>query len=165
MFGVWKELSVYYLDFLAVVAQVWSVRPLSYMEPLLDKLARQKPVRMIFETIRKWDKQSDKSPNVPVIRFIGFTIFTMALVLGLFIFALGDGDDSQPSSFIFSVIGVIWAVIAWPFIAVDFIYHGAIRDYFLVPVWILTGMFWAAVIELFIKLRRRKRSNTTPESK
>jgi len=132
------------------------------MEPLLDKLARQKPVRMIFETIGRWDKQSDKSPNVPVIRFIGFTIFTMVLVLALLIFELGDLGDSQPPSFIFSVIGVILAVIAWPFIAVDFICHRAIQEYFLVPVWILTGMFWAAVVELLIKLKRRKRPNPVP---
>jgi hypothetical protein len=99
------------------------------MEPLLDKLARQKQVRMFFETIRRWDKQSDKSPNVPAIRFIGFTIFTMALVFGLFFLALGFLDDTQPHLF----ISVIWDVIAWPFIAAAFIWHGDPPDFFIIP--------------------------------
>jgi hypothetical protein len=146
-----------------MVAQLWDVRPVSYMEPLLDKLARQKPVRMIFETIRRWDKQSDKSPNVPVIRFIGSTICVMALVFILFILMIGS-YDGQPSSSIFDVIEVILAVIAWPFLVASFfIFHGYNLDIFLVPTWILTGMFWAAVIELFIRWRRRKRFNSTPK--
>jgi hypothetical protein len=133
------------------------------MEPLLDKLARQKTVRMIFQTIRTCDKQSDKVAKMPVVRFIGSTICAMVLVFGLFLLALVFPDSSQPFSFFFCVIAVIWAVIAWPFIAVAFIFHGDLPDISLIPVWILTGMFWAAVIELFIKLKRRKMPNKSPE--
>jgi len=83
------------------------------MEPLVDKLARQKPVRMIFETIRRWDKESDKSPNVPVIRFISFTFLTMVLVFVLFILTLENAYDDQSNSFISHSIAVVLVVMAF----------------------------------------------------
>jgi hypothetical protein len=135
------------------------------MEPLLHKLARQKPVRAIFETIRRWDKESQKSPNVPPFRFIGLTICGMALVLGLFIYGvlLGSSDDSQSDSFISygpSIIRtVIWTVIAWPFFVAAFIFQGDPPISVLFVAWVLTGMFWAAVIELFVKWKGRKKPN------
>jgi hypothetical protein len=133
------------------------------MEPLIDKLARQKPVRMIFETIRRWDKQSEKSPNVPVIRFIGSTICIMALTFGLFILALALPDDPKPYSYISCVMTVGWAVIAWPFVAIGVIFPGDPPDFLIVPIWTLTGLFWATVIELFIKWKKRKRPSMKEE--
>jgi hypothetical protein len=129
------------------------------MEPLLDKLGRQKAVQKIFETIRTCDKQSDRLANKRVTRFIVSTICAMVLVFGLFFISIiFSSDDSQPS-FISWPIAIVGAVAVWPFIAVDFIFHGDLPDVFIIPVWIVTGLFWAAVVELFIKLKRRKTPN------
>ena|ERR1700690_2530230 len=129
------------------------------MEPLFDKLARQKFVQKIFETIRTCDKQSDRLANKRITRFIVSAICAMVLAFGLFFISLiFSSDDSQPS-FISWPIAIVGAVAAWPFIAVAFISHGDPPDIFIILVWIVTGLFWAAVVELFIKLKRRKRPN------
>jgi hypothetical protein len=126
------------------------------MEPLLGKLARQKFAQKIFETIRACDKQSDRLANKRVARFIVSTICAMVLVFSLFFLSLMfSQDDSQPS-FISWPIDIVGAVAVWPFIAVAFISNGNLLDIFIIPVWIVTGLFWAAVVELFIKLKRRK---------
>jgi hypothetical protein len=129
------------------------------MEPILDKLARQKFVRKIFETIRACDKQSDRLANKRVTRFIVSTICAMVLVFSLFFVSLiFSSDDSQPS-FISWPIAIVGAVAAWPFIAVAFISDGNLPDILIISVWITTGLFWAGVVELFIKLKRRKTHN------
>jgi lipopolysaccharide export LptBFGC system permease protein LptF len=133
------------------------------MEPLLDKLARQKAVRKIFETIHTCDKQSDRLAKIRVMRFIVSTICAMVLVFGLFFVSLMFSQyDSQPS-YISWPIAFVGVVAVWPFIAVGFIFHGDLPDAFIIPVWIVTGLFWAAVVELFLKLKRRVRSNKSPE--
>jgi hypothetical protein len=132
------------------------------MEPLLDKLARKKAVRRIFETIRICGKQSDKLAKKRVVRFIVSTICAMVLVFGLFFVSIIFSETSQ-SSFISWPIAIVGAVAAWPFIVVAFISPRDLPDIFIIPVWILTGLFWAAVVELFIKLRRRKKPNTALE--
>jgi hypothetical protein len=137
------------------------------MEPLLDKLGRQKAVRKIFETIRHCDKQSDRlAKNRALrftVRFIVFTICAMVLISSLFLVSVSViSEDSQPS-FISWPIAIAGAVAAWPLLAVAFVSHGDLPDFFIIPVWIMTGMFWAAVVELFIKLKRRKSPNTLSE--
>ena len=102
---------------------------------------------------------------MPVVRFIGSTVCVMALVFVLIVLVVGNQYDRPSSSFIFYVLDIILAVVAWPFVAVSFfIFHGYYSGVFFVSAWIATGIFWAAVIELFIRWRkRRKRPNTALE--
>ncbi len=70
------------------------------MEPLLDKLARLKPVRLIFDTIRDWDKQSNDWAKVrakisTILAIVGllFGPFVLYTVWPLSVWLLGANDD------------------------------------------------------------------------
>ena len=62
------------------------------MEPLLDKLAHQKPVRKVFETIQIWDKQ-DRALKILLIR-----LAILAVLLVEIVWALAPINLSLPRS-------------------------------------------------------------------
>jgi hypothetical protein len=90
------------------------------MEPLLDKLARMKPVRKIFDTIRAWDKQSDDRAQVrakiPIIlAIVGLLLGPFALFtiwpLSIWLLHANTGTVAPPAGcWIFSIVGVAFGV-------------------------------------------------------
>jgi hypothetical protein len=91
------------------------------MGPLLDKLARQKPVRVIFETIRAWDKQSDDRAKVrakipTILAIVGLLLgpFVLFTVWPLSVWLLDANNNAvfaPPAGCrIFSGIGVAFGI-------------------------------------------------------
>jgi hypothetical protein len=98
------------------------------MEPLLDKLARLKPMRMIFDGIRALDKQSEDTAKVrakipTMLAMVGFLFgpFVLYTVWPLSVWLLGANDNHPfapaAGSWIFSIIGVafgLWCLWCLP---------------------------------------------------
>jgi hypothetical protein len=155
------------------------------MEPLLDKLAHQKPVRMIFAAIRGCDGQSDSLAHKLVgqikshpritrfilvsvgITFVGFLLFTF-LAFGVFNFGDSDLPTYHPDTTFEKIFDGIWGIILLPLIILGFVYGkfganlnppGIIVCFFLFT----PGLFWATVVELLFKLKKRRIPGAAPE--
>ena len=114
------------------------------MEPLLDKLARQKIVRNLFATIRSCDRSSD--------RWMRFIIVAVCVTVAIFVTSFmipGVGS-------VFGWVATItWYVLAWPVVVAGaFLYPYAEPAVWLLVGSILAGLFWAFIVELICKRRR-----------
>jgi hypothetical protein len=91
------------------------------MEPLLDKLACLKPVRMAFDTIQRWDKESKDWPQVKAkiptaLAVVGFLLgpFVLYYVWPLSVSMLNANDDHPFAPFtgtwLFLIISLAFGV-------------------------------------------------------
>ena len=115
------------------------------MEPLLDRLAGQKPVRVFFETIRTSRAK----------RFIGVMLCS---VIVPFVVAFSGilFTDWDRSSLYGDACYIIFMIAEWP------VFLGAIlfepRDpptFMWVLLFAITGLFWAGMADLFFVWRKR----------
>src|ERR1700722_6936803 len=93
------------------------------MEPLLDKLARQKAVRRVFEAIRNFDKQSDKLANTRAVWIIVTTICALFVPFAIFLLLLFFTDWDNPS-FIGNTCFILLLVVEWPLALCSFLWKG-----------------------------------------
>jgi hypothetical protein len=99
------------------------------MEPLLDKLARLKPVRVIFDTIRAWDKQSNewakmraKIPTILAIVGLLFGPFILYTVWPLSVSLLGANDNHpfapETGTWVCIIVGVAFGLFCLWFLPI-----------------------------------------------
>ena len=98
-------------------------------------------------------------------RFIISSICAMLVVLGLFLWLiLGFPDHMNPTdpppTIGHEILRFVCMIACWPFAIVSLIFH---RDpplliYWLL-LWVVTGVFWGLIIEVFFVVKARLRPN------
>jgi hypothetical protein len=123
------------------------------MEPLLDKLARQKAVQRIFQTIRTCDKQSDTRRGR---RFVASMICAMFAPFAIFI-SMVMFTDWDTSSFYGDTCFVILLVAEWPIVlSAYFFRHDDPPMIVFLFLYFISGLFWAGIVDLFFVWRKRR---------
>jgi len=136
------------------------------MEPLVDKLARQKPVRLFFEVVETCDELSDRlvckiKGRRSLFRILSLSFVAMIAVLGLFLWlALWDDDmpNDPPASIFEKAFSWICLVFMWPFVVLSLIMKSDPPAILCLPLWVITGLFWGVVGEWLYKANSRLKS-------
>ena len=115
------------------------------MEPLSDKLARQKLVRVFFETIRT----SRTKRFIAVM--IGSIVAPFVLTFTAMCFTDWDG-----SSLYGDACYIFFVIAEWPVVLGAILFDPRDPPAFVwVLLCIITGLFWAGVVDLFFVWRKR----------
>ncbi len=132
------------------------------MEPLVDKLARQKVVKQFFAGIRACDKQFDKLKRLK--RFFAVTICATIAIIA---FTLATFHWDNPS-ILSTILAMAWKIVAWPIVVASYLLPGRddVGDGILIIYWVAAGsvaagLFWASLIELFFILKKRHASRSS----
>jgi len=127
------------------------------MEPLLDKLARQKAVRGFFEAIRNCDKQSDKLANTRAVWIIVATVCSLFVPFAIFPLMLVFTDWDTPS-FIGNTSFIVLLVVEWPLVLCSFLWkgHGDPPMFVCVFLYVISGFFWVFLVDRIFVWRKRR---------
>ena len=103
-------------------------------------------------------------------RVIISSLCAMAVVFGLFLWLVLWYDDIMPQdkdyppSFVEQAFSWVCVLAMWPFWITEMILgHDPEHRIYWLFLWIVTGLFWAFIIELFFIVRGRMRPNKSPE--
>jgi len=140
----------------AAVPELWTLIAILSMEPLLDKLARQKPVRMVFKAICICDKQSDRlMATRRVRRFAVSTICALFAPFAVYMSMLLFTDWDIPS-FYLNACFVVLLVIEWPLVLFSYLFLPSGPPIIVfVFLYLISGLFWASVVDLFFFWRKK----------
>jgi hypothetical protein len=134
------------------------------MEPLFDKLARQKAVRGIIDTIRTCDKQSDRLANTRATRFIVSMICAMFAPVAIFLSMLIFTDWDTPS-FFGNTCFIILLVAEWPLVLCSFVFMpGNPPMIVCIFLYVISGLFWASIADLVFVWRKRYVASKIPRA-
>lgn len=144
------------------------------MEPILDKVARQKMVKKFFATIEVCDKSSNALPTVVLrhkrtVRFLCVVFLVESLVFFVFPFLMfcvwnfGDNDlpPFKPDTTFEQICDVTWITAALP-LSVTILVCDKVKFDLPDNVAVITllvvspGIFWALIVELLLILKKRR---------
>jgi hypothetical protein len=96
------------------------------------------------------------SPTLRVGRFLAVAFIVTVVAAGLTILWFSFPDTRPPTLFE-SICGYVCLVVSWPLFAMSvFAHNGSDPQLFVfILLWISSGLFWAFVVELFFRIRRR----------
>jgi len=98
--------------------------------------------------------------NIQPDRFFASTVFAMTLlvVLVIWVFSFPDPDlqPYPPYTPFEIVLRILCLVVAWPVGVVAAIGGDGAAFFLFFPLWVLTGLFWAFVVEWIFRLKTRK---------
>ena len=95
------------------------------------------------------------SPKLRVGRFLAVAFSMTIAAAGLTILWFSFPDTRPPTMFE-NICGYVCLVVSWPLFAMS-VFMRNIGDppLFYILLWITSGLFWAFVVELFFRVRRR----------
>ena len=127
------------------------------MEPLCDKLTRQKPVRLFFAAIRAGDRQSHQPVPWRLRRFLISTLCSLIfpVVVGRALIILTQ--DWDKSSLFGNIAFTFFLIAEWPLALCSRFYPSGDPPLLLgLSLYVLAALFWAGVIDLFMVWRKRR---------